>query len=320
MKMLEAYAHQVVSYHPAAQRDELFAEIYDELCEEFSDRQAQESALSEIGFLKKYKQHPMRYATQLAAGSGSYLIGPQFYFSYLSTIKVAVTVVVLFHLAFGAFSALTSGETLNVFWRTLLIIPHTLLWVVVAVTGVFAALERSGEKASWLDDWDAESLKPINDHQMVSRWESSLDLGLSTFGLLLVLDVVEFPIMFNNGPDWIQKWTVNVPDGFWLATGFLFALGIGFSLYCLYRTFWTPRMRAMVIIKNILWIILLTVALNHAELLSLESHAMSELTPLLEKVARGILLGVCLIIGWDTAVQIRHLIKRKKVQAQSPGA
>ena len=65
MDLLKAYARQVVSYHPPKQRDELFDEIYDSLCEEYSDRQAGEPVLTEAGFLNRFKQHPMRYATDL---------------------------------------------------------------------------------------------------------------------------------------------------------------------------------------------------------------------------------------------------------------
>ena len=36
----KAYAHRVAAYLPSGQRDELFAEIYDDLCEEYADWQA----------------------------------------------------------------------------------------------------------------------------------------------------------------------------------------------------------------------------------------------------------------------------------------
>ena len=39
MDVLKSYAYQVVSYHPEKARDDLFTEIYDELCEEFQDWQ-----------------------------------------------------------------------------------------------------------------------------------------------------------------------------------------------------------------------------------------------------------------------------------------
>lgn len=311
MNMLEAYAHQVVSYHPVAQRDDLFAEIYDELCEEFSDQQAQTPDLSEVDFLNKYKQHPMRYATQLASDSATYLVGPQFYFSFLSAMKVALSVVVLFHLAVGVLGAFASGDIWSAFWKMLLNASHTMLWVGAAVIGVFIALERSGEKASWLDEWDAADLKPVNDHQSVSQLESSFDLGLSTFGLLFVLGIVDFPIVLNNGAEWIREWTINVPDGFWLAMGILFVLGMGFSLYCLSQTLWTSRMRIIAITKNILWIIMLALAVSHAELLSAGNQAAPAFLPILEKVVRGGLFILCLIIGWDTVVQIMRLARSR---------
>jgi len=71
MNLLKAYVHQVVSYHPPADRDELFAEIYDEICEQFADSQVENPSLSEEGFLDTCKQHPMKYATQPASDSSS---------------------------------------------------------------------------------------------------------------------------------------------------------------------------------------------------------------------------------------------------------
>ncbi len=63
MNLLKAYVHQVVSYHPSANRDELFAEIYDEICEEYADKKLADANLSEADFLDSSKQHPMKYAT-----------------------------------------------------------------------------------------------------------------------------------------------------------------------------------------------------------------------------------------------------------------
>ena len=107
MELLKAYARQVVSYHPAKQRDELFAEIYDSLCEEYSDRRAAEPDLSEAGFLNRFKSHPMRYATELASDGTAYLVGPQFYFSFLSALKIAAAMVVVFHVVIAAVGVFT---------------------------------------------------------------------------------------------------------------------------------------------------------------------------------------------------------------------
>ncbi len=110
MDLLKAYAYQVVSYHPASQRDDLYAEIYDELCESFSDAQAEDPALSEADYLNRTREHPMKFATRLAAADSAFLVGPGYYFSFLTALKTSLSLVVVFHVVVGAVTALASGE------------------------------------------------------------------------------------------------------------------------------------------------------------------------------------------------------------------
>ena len=145
MDMLKAYAHEVVSYHPSAQRDDLFAEIYDELCESYSDAKSESPSLSEAEFLDRTKEHPMRFATRLAAADSAYLVGPQFYFSFLQALRIALSLVFVFHVVVGAVTALAGGNVWSSFWRSMASVPESLLWVGACVLGVFVALEKSGE-------------------------------------------------------------------------------------------------------------------------------------------------------------------------------
>ena len=91
MDLLKSYALEVVSYHPEKVRDEMFAEIYDDLCESCSDWMAQHPGSSEADYLDERGEHPMRYATRLAAEGQAWLIGPRFYFSFISALKIGAT-------------------------------------------------------------------------------------------------------------------------------------------------------------------------------------------------------------------------------------
>ena len=75
MDVLKTYAHQVVSNHPVKDRDDMFAELYDSLCEEFADWQTEHPEGSEADFLSETKPHPLRYATQLAGAASAVLVG-----------------------------------------------------------------------------------------------------------------------------------------------------------------------------------------------------------------------------------------------------
>ena len=123
MDVLKSYAHQVVSYHPEKVRDEMFEELYNELCEEFADWQLDHPDANQAAFLDAEKEHPMRFATRLAPEGSAYLIGPQFYYSFISALKVAVVVTVGFHLFLGIISALGSGNYAGSITRMMISVP-----------------------------------------------------------------------------------------------------------------------------------------------------------------------------------------------------
>lgn len=152
MDLLKSYAHQVVSYHPEKARDDLFAEVYDELCEEFKDWQEVNPGKSEANFLDANREHPMKYATRLAAEGSAYLVGPQFYFSFLSALKIGAALTAGFYLVLATIYASASGLHLGTFLRVQSGFPLTLLWVGASILGVFIAqpdfLSIQGEPAN----------------------------------------------------------------------------------------------------------------------------------------------------------------------------
>lgn len=309
MDMLKAYAHQVVSYHPAAQRDEEFAEIYDSLCEEYADQKSENPDLSEQAFLDANKPHPMKYATQLAVDDSAYLVGPQFYFSFLSSLKISLSIVVVFHVAVGVVSAVASGRIWNSFWNSITEIPGSLLWVGAAVLGVFVALEKSGEKATWLDKWDASELRGIEDHQSISRGEIAFELVFSSFALLWLLDFIQLPVMVRHDGEWIRDWAVNLPEWLWFLAGLMLVIDIVFSVYRLTRSLWTRKMRLFTVVTQLVWIALLAYVVGQSGFLSVQNEEARQLLPVFENATRGCLLVAIVIIAWDTVSHARRLFR-----------
>lgn len=315
MDYLKSYAHQVVSYHPEKGRDELFAELYDELCEEFADWHAEHPEGDEAAFLDAEKEHPMRFATSLAPEGSGYLIGPQFYYSFISALKVATVVTIGVHLIIGAITALASGAYLGSLTRLLWAVPGTLVWVYASIIGVFIALEKSDEKATWLDNWSASKLVPIDSHQPISRSETFTDLGISLLLLLWLLDVIQFPAVIRHDDTWITGWTVNLPDEIWVLLGILLVLDIGYCIYRLVRTYWTPKLRVTSIVFNIAWIALLSYVASQSNLISgseIEVAGIENLHSLINKVTRGILYIAVLILAVDTLNHCRKLLLPKQ--------
>ena len=310
MDVLKSYAHQVVSYHPEKARDDLYAELYDELCEEFQDWQEMNPGKSEADFLDATREHPMKYATRLAAEGSAYLIGPQFYFSFLSALKIGAALTGGLYLVMATVYASTSGHYLSTFLRVLSGFPLTLLWVSAAILGVFVALERSGERASWLDKWSAADLGRIDDHKPMSRGYTLFDLGIAILALLWIVDIIQVPAFIDLDSDSVGYWRIDFPDWFWIAVGVMLVFDIAFAVYRLTRNFWSPRLRMTTIVSNLLWIALLGFAIAQGDQLSIQGQPPKlspDLLELTRNVFRGLLGFICAVLAWDTVTHIWRL-------------
>lgn len=313
MNILKAYVHQVVSYLPPADRDDVFAEIYDEISDEYADLVVETPGLSETEFLDASKQHPMKFAAQLASDSSSYLVGPQFYFSFLSALKVAASIIAIIFLVLAVIAALASEDQLRAFIQVLFEIPEALLWVSAVILGIFVAMEKGGEKATWLEGWKASDLKVADGHQSISRGESFFDLSLSTIALLWIFDIIPIPPVVRYDGVWVEDWLILIPDWCWMAAAGLFLFDMGFSLLRLTRNLWTRGLRLTTIVENMLWLALLGFVVLQPQLLDVtgsEPPVITDLMPYFNKMLKGGLMVMMAIITWDTASHGWRLFNR----------
>ncbi len=311
MNLLKSYSHQVVAYLPEKSRDDLFAEIYDSLCEEFAEWQTRHPGRDEVDFLDERKEHPLRYASRLAAEGTPYLIGPQFYFSFISALKVGASIATAFYLLLGVVLALTSGEYLASFWNAIKLIPGALLWVCAAILGVFIALEKSGERARWLDRWSARDLRPIKSHRPISKGEIYFDLALSILILLWVLDLIQWPSAVRQDGSWLSELVFALPVVFWYALGALLLFDVGFRLMCLAGSFWSPGLRLTAIAGNVLWIALLAYAAVQSPLVTVTdatTTVAADLLALANHSVRGVLWSICLVLAGSALYHLWRLV------------
>lgn len=300
--LFKAYARQVASYHPAKARDELYLEVYDELCEEYGDWKESHPDRDEANFLDERREHPMKLATRMAGEHTACLVGPSLYYSFISTLKTVAVIVVIVHIVLAVVRIFAGQGVFQAAMGMLGGMPETLLWVGAAVLGVFVALERSGERAKWLDTWSASELEPGEDRHEISRVETSFDLGLSTLALLWVLDVIDLPVMVRHDGQWVDSWVLNVPDPVWWVAGAILAFEVVFALYRLSRTFWNVPTRLVTVAVNIGWLVLLGFVLTLPQLLSTTQPELDGLSDLLDHVLRGSIGVVMAIVAWDTVV------------------
>jgi hypothetical protein len=252
----------------------------------------------------------MKYATRLAAEDSAYLVGPQFYFSFLSALKIGAALTAGFYLALAAVYASASGLHLGTFVRVLSGFPLSLLWVGAVILGVFVALEKSGERASWLDKWSAADLEQIDDHKPMSRGNTLFDLGIAVLALLWLVDIIQVPAFIDLDGNSVSYWLIDLPDWFWIAVGAMLVFDIAHALFRLTRNFWSPRLRLTTIASNLIWIALLGFVIAQPELLSIQGEPASvppDLLQMAKKAIRGVLGFVCALLAWDTVIHIWRL-------------
>ncbi len=312
MDLLKAYVYQVVSYHPEASREDMFAEIYDEIIEDYADKRLANPNLSEAEFLDTNKVHPMKYATQLAAESSAYLIGPQLYYSFISALKIGAVITIIVHVAMAAFSAMQSENVWGRFFSVFFSFQEALLWVGASIFGVFIILEKSGEKASWLDNWKASDLSLVDSCKKISRGETLFDFCISTIALLWIFKVIKIPIVVDANNAGIYDWVVQLPDWFWMLVVAMLIFDLCFCIVRLYRHLWTYRLRLITIVTNSIWIIILGYVAAQTLIIgapAYEANAGVDLIKAINIGLKSILLVAILIIGWDTISHIRHIRK-----------
>lgn len=297
MELLRAYANKVASYLPAKQRESMRDEIYADLCDDFDECQT-----SEENFLAG-KPHPMRYAGQLTEPNQGYLIGPQFYFSYLETLKGVAAVVCVVFIVLGLLEFDTSRSLNGSLLRMGSSILEAIVWNSAIVTGIFIALERGGERASWLDTWKIDSLKHWQSAQRISRTAIAFELGMAIFLLAWLLGIFEHSNFFWRGQR-VEDVQLVIPDGLYWAFIALLMVDILQAVWQFFEPVWSDRKRWARIGFNLLWIIALLIAWEQPDkiqLLVTEGRGSLDRPEFqLNKIFNWALLGVAILVFWDS--------------------
>lgn len=297
MELLKAYANKVASYLPAQQRESMRDEIYADLCDEFDDYQ------TSVESLLANKPHPMRYAAQLAEPNQGYLIGPQFYFSYLETLKGVAAVICVVFIVLGLLEFDTSRSLIGSLLRMGSSILEAIVWNAAIVTGIFIALERGGERASWLDTWKVDSLKHWQSAQRISRTTIAFELGMSIFLLAWLLGIFEPPTFFWRGQR-VEDVQLMITDGLRWAFIALLLVDILQAVWQFFEPVWSDPKRWTRIGFNALWIIALLLAwtqLDKIQLLITDMPGnLERLEVRFNKILNWGLLGAAALVIWDS--------------------
>lgn len=298
MDLIQAYANKVSSYLPAKQRASTRDEIYADLADEFDDANA-----TPEDFLAD-KPHPMKYAAALAEPNQAYLIGPQFYFSYVETLKGAAAIVSIIFIGLGLLEVGTSGLLITPLIGAALGLLQALVWTTAAITGVFIALERSGERASWLDNWQTSSLKQWLSNHTISRTTIAFELGMSLILLAWLMGIFQFPTFVWHDGQRIDDWQLMISNSLRWAFIALLVVDVTQAIWQFSEPVWSLAKRWLRIGFNALWILALLFAWAQPDKIQLVMTDMPEnlvsLQALFNQLLNWGLLGAAALMVWDS--------------------
>lgn len=210
MKLLDRYLYEVRRYLPAAQQDDIIAEISDAIQSEFEEREAQLGRPltdAEAAEIVKAFGHPKVVASRYQPAQ--YVIGPEIYPFYWYTLKISIAAVLALELLGALIVALLSPAPLPTFLKNIAIVWPTIFIVFGVVTFIFAALERTGSSSTvvaklGIANWNPRRLPPPSTGE-VSRFSLLFEALANILFMLLLLDflplrrVVGFVINASGG-------------------------------------------------------------------------------------------------------------------------
>ena len=181
MSLLDRYLNAVRNHLPAAQQDDIVAELGDDLRARFEERAAELgrplTEADEAELLKPFGR-PLLLAARYKPRQ--YLIGPNLLPYYWTTLKFALAIAFVVFMAISLTFVLAGrpiGDFFELLWKGTF---NAALSVFTWVTLVFALIEQVAGRVKAWDHWDPRSLpRETRPASPVSRFEVALDLVFS---------------------------------------------------------------------------------------------------------------------------------------------
>jgi hypothetical protein len=249
MQLLERYLQAVKFWLPKDQREDIIAELSEDIHSQIDEKETELGRkLNELELesILKQRGRPILVANRYLPQE--HLIGPVLFPIYRLVIKIVLlcylvpwtlTWIFLLISGYGAkFAAQSWLGALGSLWASLW---STAFLAVSMVTLIFAILERVQRKSHFLEEWNPRKLPPVNNPNLISRFNSIVELAANLFFCVwwtghmfsgVVLNQVNLRIVLAPAP-----WRYF----FW---GFLFIAlaNIALAVANLARPYWTaPR-------------------------------------------------------------------------------
>jgi hypothetical protein len=318
MELMDRYLHAVKGYLPAAQQNDIVAELKDGLLSQIEEREAtlgRPLSEAELQALLKQSGHPMLVASRYLPQE--HLIGPAMYPFWWTSLKFMLVVVGSVYGLLATFRAVSAGFSVQALIKELFHAAYgfvgTAFFYAAVITLVFWFFERNQVRFGFLDKWNPAKLAPATDKLQINRNDSIFDLVFETFFVLWWVGVISFattayyhgkPVPFSMSSTWEPYWWPIL----------VLSLGcIALTIFNLLAPYWTrPRLLARIVL-NLIGIGIAALLFQQDVLIVVGDAAVEignygNAATLLNKLAHGLLVGVALIMSMETYGAARRLL------------
>ncbi len=306
MELIDSYLNEVGQFLPQETRHDILAELSDALEEELGDVaaargvDAPETADAEV-VLKRFG-HPLKVASQYQPTR--YLIGPDLYPVFLQTLRLLLSFTGVALVGIGLVFAMADGWQVG-FWSLVDLSLSVVFWVFAITTAVFVAIEYSGEKLGWYDDWQPRRLAS-GSLGVIKRGDVITNLVTEGVFLLWWNDVLVLSnVISRDGSDFVFNLAGVWGDYFW---PFNVLIGVCFllHLHVLVKGVWQRSTLVLEIATNTALVALLLVLVVAPELVSVATGVPELLSDMVDRTLRIALLVIAGFAGWDLWLAWRH--------------
>ena len=315
MELVESYVSEVSKFLPADQRDEIVHDLEASIVEEVDARAeaaGREASDEDVKAVLAGFGHPLKTAGQYQPQK--YLIGPELYPVFARTMKTVLSLAFVAQVIGILVLALSQDWQIGpvaLFWMTV----EILLWVMVVVFGVFVAIEFSGERLNWYQDWRPSMLSP-GTLGVIDRGDEITNILSEGFFLLWFNGVV---VVQNFLPDGVL--TVNLApiwETYAWHLNLLFGASFLLHVYVLTRGVWQ---RSVLIAEMVIYAAFLGlgfVLLTADALVIAGGELLERITVLnLDRTARIIIIVIMGFTIWDLWLDIKMMRGRQYGAAEA---
>lgn len=322
MERIDLYIQEVTRRLPEKSRMEIEMELKSTILDMMPDDYTEADvnvALQQLG-------NPAKLANQYHERP-NYLIGPKFYDSYITILKMSATIAVIIGLIVGIIdNVLTRPDDITLLESVISFISGSVGNILIALMNVFAwttltfaMLDRLVDDASMKQKaWTPEELKhvkPIEPKRQISKGEIFFSLFWTAFWATLYFKASEILGIYEKSKadgklEFVEPlFNQEVLLSFWPVAVAFIAYEIGMALYKWMVGRWTKKIAALNLIYHIAIVIFGVIFINHDHVFNIEfiqymgdlfNVKDGNLQSVWNKVVYGVVLIVIVTSGWDS--------------------